>query len=148
MKVPILLFYRLLEKRNKNPEIFTNKSYKGLKDNLVELEKLADDLKEKPEYLKYHSTYIAKSKLLYQESSVLYNEIPCLIILNEMKIPAYLLPYEYAKDKNDTDVAFADSLKSNVFTDFKRVFNGNIKYHLKTGTEQGKDIFFLINNER
>lgn len=137
-----------VEKRNMNPKIFTDKSYKELKDNPAKLEKLANDLKNKPEYLKYHSTYIAKSKLLYQESMVLYNEIPCLIILDEMNIPAYLLPYKYARNENKETRSFADSLKSDVFTDFKRVFNGNIKYHLKTGTEQGKDIFFLINNEK
>lgn len=137
-----------VEKRSKNPKIFTDKSYKELKDNPEELEKLAGNLKTEPEYLKYHSTYIAKSKLLYQESSVLYNEIPCLIILDKMNVPAYLLPYEYAKDKNSRDVAFADSLKSDVFTDFKRVFNARFKHSIEKGAEQGKDIFFLINNEK
>lgn len=136
-----------VEKRSKNPEIFTDKSYKELKDNPEELEKLADNLKTEPEYLKYHSTYIAKSKLLYQESSVLYNEIPCLIILDKMNVPAYLLPYEYAKDKNGNNVAFADSLKSDVFTDFKRVFNKNLRHPLDKGSKQGRNIFFLINNE-
>lgn len=136
-----------VEKRSKNPEVFTDKSYKELKDNPAELEKLADNLKEKPEYLKYHSTYIAKSKLLYQESSVLYNEIPCLIILDKMNVLAYLLPYEYAKDKNSRDVAFADSLDSDFFTDFKRVFNKNLRHPLDKGSKQGRNIFFLINNE-
>lgn len=136
-----------VEKRSKNPEIFTDKSYKELKDNPAELEKLAANLKTEPEYLKYHSTYIAKSKLLYQESSVLYNEIPCLIILDKMNVPAYLLPYEYAKDKNGNNVAFADSLKSDVFTDFKRVFNKNLRHPLDKGSKQGRNIFFLINNE-
>lgn len=137
-----------VEKRSKNPEIFTDKSYKELKNSPSELEKLASDLKTEPEYLKYHSTYIAKSKLLYQESPVLYNEIPCLIILNEINLPAYLLPFEYAQDKNGNSQAFADALKSNVFTDFKRVFNPRIKKLIEYGTGQSKDIFFLINNKK
>lgn len=137
-----------VEKRSINNEIYTDKSYKELKNNPEELSSLTENLKTKPEYLKYHSSYIAKSKLLYQESDVLCNEIPCLIVLDQLKKTSYLLPYEYAKNKNNKDISSADSLKSDVFTDFKRVFNGNIKYHLKSGVEQGKDIFFLINNKK
>lgn len=112
-----------VEKRSINNEIYTDKSYKELKNNPEELSSLTENLKAKPEYLKYHSSYIAKSKLLYQESDVLCNEIPCLMVLNQLKKTSYLLPYEYASNKSGAVITSADALKSNTFTDFKRVFN-------------------------
>ncbi len=136
-----------VEKRSINNEIYTDKSYKELKNNPEELSSLTENLKTKPEYLKYHSSYIAKSKLLYQESDVLCNEIPCLIVLNQLKKTTYLLPYEYAANKYGAAITSADALKSNTFTDFKRVFNKNLRHSLEKGSKQGRDIFFLLNNE-
>ena len=137
-----------VEKRSINNEIYTDKSYKELKNNPEELSSLTENLKTKPEYLKYHSSYIAKSKLLYQESDVLCNEIPCLMVLNQLKKTSYLLPYEYASNKSGTVITSADALKSNTFTDFKRVFNSRLKKLIEKGITQGKDIFFLINNKK
>ena len=137
-----------VEKRSINNEIYTDKSYKELKNNPAELSSLTENLKTKPEYLKYHSSYIAKSKLLYQESDVLCNEIPCLMVLNQLKKNAYLLPYEYAANKYGAAITSADALKSNTFTDFKRVFNSRLKKLIEKGIAQGKDIFFLINNKK
>lgn len=137
-----------VEKRSINNEIYTDKSYKELKNNPEEFSSLTENLKTKPEYLKYHSSYIAKSKLLYQESDVLCNEIPCLIVLDQLKKTSYLLPYEYAANKSGAAITSADALKSNTFTDFKRVFNHNLHHAIEKGAEQGKDIFFLINNEK
>ena len=136
-----------VEKRSINNEIYTDKSYKELKNNPEELSSLTENLKTKPEYLKYHSSYIAKSKLLYQESDVLCNEIPCLIVLDQLKKTSYLLPYEYAANKSGAAITSADALKSNTFTDFKRVFNKNLRHPLEKGSKQGRDIFFLLNNE-
>ena len=136
-----------VEKRSINNEIYTDKSYKELKNNPEELSSLTENLKTKPEYLKYHSSYIAKSKLLYQESDVLCNEIPCLIVLAQLKKTSYLLPYEYAANKSGAAITSADALKSNTFTDFKRVFNKNLRHPLEKGSKQGRDIFFLLNNE-
>ncbi len=135
------------EKTAANIEIYTEKSYKELKGNPEELARLTKELTS-AEYLRYKETFISKSKLLYEQSSVLYNEIPCLIVLNEMKIPAYLLPYEYAKNKQGDTRHFADSLKENTFTDFKRLFNLRLKHSFDKGLEQGRDIFFLVNNEK
>lgn len=135
------------EKTAANIEIYTEKSYKELKENPEELARLTKELTS-AKYLRYKETFISKSKLLYEQSSVLYNEIPCLIVLNEMKIPAYLLPYEYAKNKQGDTRHFADSLKENAFTDFKRVFNTKIRHSFENGMEQGRDIFFLVNNEK
>ena len=137
-----------VEKRSINNEIYTDKSYKELRNNPEELSSLTENLKTKPEYLKYHSSYIAKSKLLYQESDVLCNEIPCLIVLDQLKKTSYLLPYEYAANKSGAAITSADALKSNTFTDFKRVFNHNLHHAIEKGAEQGKDIFFLINSEK
>ena len=137
-----------VEKRSINNEIYTDKSYKELKNNPEELSSLTENLKAKPEYLKYHSSYIAKSKLLYQESDVLCNEIPCLMVLNQLKKTSYLLPYEYASNKSGAVITSADALKSNTFTDFKRVFNSRLKKLIEKGITQGKDIFFLINNKK
>ena len=137
-----------VEKRSINNEIYTDKSYKELKNNPEELSSLTENLKTKPEYLKYHSSYIAKSKLLYQESDVLCNEIPCLMVLNQLKKTSYLLPYEYASNKSGAVITSADALKSNTFTDFKRVFNSRLKKLIEKGITQGKDIFFLINNKK
>ena len=135
------------EKVAANIETYTEKSYKELKGNPEELARLTKELTS-AEYLRYKETFISKSKLLYEQSSVLYNEIPCLIVLNEMKIPAYLLPYEYAKNKQSDTRHFADSLKENTFTDFKRLFNLRLKHSFDKGLEQGRDIFFLVNNEK
>ena len=135
------------EKVVANIETYTEKSYKELKENPEELARLTKELTS-AEYLRYKETFISKSKLLNEQSSVLYNEIPCLIVLNEMKIPAYLLPYEYAKNKQGDTRHFADSLKENAFTDFKRVFNTKIRHSFENGMEQGRDIFFLVNNEK
>lgn len=135
------------EKVAANIETYTEKSYKELKGNPEELARLTKELTS-AEYLRYKETFISKSKLLYEQSSVLYNEIPCLIVLNEMKIPAYLLPYEYAKNKQGDTRHFADSLKENAFTDFKRLFNLRLKHSFDKGLEQGRDIFFLVNNEK
>ena len=137
-----------VEKRSINNEIYTDKSYKELKNNPEELSSLTENLKTKPEYLKYHSSYIAKSKLLYQESDVLCNEIPCIMVLNQLKKTSYLLPYEYASNKSGAVITSADALKSNTFTDFKRVFNSRLKKLIEKGITQGKDIFFLINNKK
>lgn len=137
-----------VEKRSINNEIYTDKSYKELKNNPAELSSLTENLKTKPEYLKYHSSYIAKSKLLYQDSDVLCNEIPCLIVLDQLKKTSYLLPYEYAANKSGAAITSADALKSNTFTDFKRVFNSRLKKLIEKGIAQGKDIFFLINNKK
>lgn len=137
-----------VEKRSINNEIYTDKSYKELKNNPEELSSLTENLKTKPEYLKYHSSYIAKSKLLYQDSDVLCNEIPCLMVLNQLKKTSYLLPYEYASNKSGAVITSADALKSNTFTDFKRVFNSRLKKLIEKGITQGKDIFFLINNKK
>ena len=137
-----------VEKRSINNEIYTDKSYKELKNNPEELSSLTENLKTKPEYLKYHSSYIAKSKLLYQESDVLCNEIPCLMVLNQLKKTSYLLPYEYASNKSGAVITSADALKSNTFTDLKRVFNSRLKKLIEKGITQGKDIFFLINNKK
>ena len=135
------------EKVAANIETYTEKSYKELKGNPEELARLTKELTS-AEYLRYKETFISKSKLLYEQSSVLYNEIPCLIVLNEMKIPAYLLPYEYAKNKQGDTRHFADSLKENAFTDFNRVFNTKIRHSFENGMDQGRDIFFLVNNEK
>ena len=135
------------EKTAANIEIYTEKSYKELKGNPEELARLTKELTS-AEYLRYKETFISKSKLLYEQSSVLYNEIPCLIVLNEIKIPSYLLPYEYAKNKQGDTRHFADSLKENAFTDFKRLFNLRLKHSFDKGLEQGRDIFFLVNNEK
>lgn len=135
------------EKVAANIETYTEKSYKELKGNPEELARLTKELTS-AEYLRYKETFISKSKLLYEQSSVLYNEIPCLIVLNEIKIPSYLLPYEYAKNKQGDTRHFADSLKENAFTDFKRLFNLRLKHSFDKGLEQGRDIFFLVNNEK
>ena len=126
---------------------YTDKTYKDLRDVPEEISKLVGILKSKPEYLKYHNTYISKTKILFEQSSTLYNEIPCLIVLNELNKSAYLLPYEFAKGDNDNVRAFADSLKEDVFTDFKRVFAAKIKKSLEGGMKQGQDLFVIINNE-
>ncbi|MBR6154240.1 MAG: hypothetical protein IKQ43_07375, partial [Treponema sp.] len=142
---------KILDLPNEKPsqasiQSYTRNSYRELKESPEKLAELTEKLKT-VEYLKYHDTYIAKSKLLYEQSAVLYNEIPCLIVLNEMKVPAYLLPYEYAKESDGIKREFADSLKNDYFTDFKRVFSSRINSAFKKGIQQGRDIFFLVSNE-
>ena len=143
---------KILDLPNEKPsqasiQSYTRNSYMELKENPEKLAELTEELKS-AEYLKYHDTYISKSKLLFEQSAVLYNEIPCLIILNEMKVPAYLLPYEYAKESDGVKKEFADSLKNDYFTDFKRVFSSRINSAFKKGIQQGRDIFFLVSNEK
>lgn len=86
---------------NRELPVFTDKAFLELKEYPEELNKLVSRLKLEPEYLKYRSTYIAKSKLLFQESRVLYNEIPALMILDEINEPAFLLPYLYSRKGKD-----------------------------------------------
>lgn len=135
------------EKYDKNLiDYYTSKEYKELRDLPQELSTLINTLKESPVYLKYHNTYISKTKLLFEDSGKLYNEIPCLIILNEINKKAYLLPYEFSKDDNNNIRTFADSLKEDIFTDFKRVFSLNIHNAVERGLNQGQDLFILVNN--
>ena len=70
------------------------------------------------------------------------------MVLNQLKKTSYLLPYEYASNKSGAVITSADALKSNTFTDFKRVFNSRLKKLIEKGITQGKDIFFLINNKK
>ena len=70
------------------------------------------------------------------------------MVLNQLKKTSYLLPYEYASNKSGAVITSADALKSNTFTDLKRVFNSRLKKLIEKGITQGKDIFFLINNKK
>ena len=139
-----------VEKINENNiQVYTQKSFVEIKNNSIELETLAENLKTNGEYLKYRSTFIAKSKLLYQESSVLCNEIPCMMILDEINEPAYLLPYGYSRE-NKEDKAFADALKekNNAFTEFKRVFSEDFSRAYKNAKSQGNEIFICLNDKK
>ena len=135
------------ELKSTSIKYYTDKAYNEIKDNSDELEILTEELKTDPEYLNYRNSKISKSKLLFQDSTALYNEIPCLILLEKMNKPAYLLPYRYAQ-KDGEEKKFADALEKDVFTDFKRVFNSKIKMAFLKGTKQGKNVFFLVNNKK
>ena len=78
---------------------------------------------------------------------ILCNEIPSLIIAQEINEKFYLLPYGYAKDKNQNYKKFADILDKNVFTDIKRNYGETIRNNFKRAHRQGKNAFFFINNE-
>ena len=134
---------------NRELPVFTDKAFLELKEYPEELNKLVSRLKLEPEYLKYRSTYIAKSKLLFQESRVLYNEIPALMILDEINEPAFLLPYLYARKGND-EKSFADSILENdsAFTDFKRVFSEDFSRDFKKGKNQGSAVFILLRDKK
>lgn len=134
---------------NRELPVFTDKAFLELKEYPEELNKLVSRLKLEPEYLKYRSTYIAKSKLLFQESRVLYNEIPALMILDEINEPAYLLPYLYSRKGND-EKSFADSILENdsAFTDFKRVFSEDFSRDFKKGKNQGSAVFIFLNHKK
>lgn len=135
------------ELKSTSIKYYTDKAYNEIKDNSDELEILTEELKTDPEYLNYRNSKISKSKLLFQDSTALYNEIPCLILLEKMNKQAYLLPYRYAQ-KDGGEKKFADALEKDVFTEFKRVFNTKIKELFEDGTKQGKNIFFLVNNKK
>ena len=74
----------------------------------------------------------------------LCNEIPTLVIGQEIKESFYLLPYGYAKDNNQKLKKFADALDENAFTDIKRLYGTNIKNTYKKSKEQGKNVFYII----
>ncbi|MCQ2600907.1 MAG: hypothetical protein MJ184_06045 [Treponema sp.] len=136
------------ELKNDRPEWITKKSYKELARNEEEKNQFIEKIKTKPEYLKYKNSFISKDKLLYQESGILCNEIPCIILLDKINKPGYLLPYNSAINNNNEQRKFADALQEDTFTEFKRVFNPNIKQAYLNGIKQSKNIFFLINNNK
>lgn len=87
--------------------------------------------------------------MLFQESGVLYNEIPALMILDEINEPAFLLPYLYSRKGKD-EKSFADSIleNNNAFTDFKRVFSEDFSKDFKKGKSQGSEVFIFLNHKK
>lgn len=135
-----------VEKENRTEiKSYTEQDYSYLKNDEKNLFKLAERLEKETEYLTYHGSYIAKSKLLYEQPVTLCNEIPCLLIGHEINEKFYLLPYGYAKDSSEKYKKFADMLESKSFIDIKRNFGSSIRNNFKKGHQQGKNIFFFIN---
>ena len=123
---------------------YTDKNYSDFENDEASLQRLTENLIKNSDYFLYRGSYIAKSKLLYEQSVTLCNEIPTLVIGQEIKESFYLLPYGYAKDNNQKLKKFADALDENVFTDIKRLYGTNIKNTYKKSKEQGKNIFYII----
>ena len=123
---------------------YTDKNYSDFENDEASLQRLTENLINNSDYFLYRGSYIAKSKLLYEQSVTLCNEIPTLVIGQEIKESFYLLPYGYAKDNNQKLKKFADALDENAFTDIKRLYGTNIKNTYKKSKEQGKNVFYII----
>lgn len=126
---------------------YTDKEFTDYENDSEPLSQLTEELKNDSEYFLYRDSYIAKSKLLYEESLKLYNEIPCLLIGEEIREQFYLLPYGYAMDKNLKFRKFADALNKNIFTDFKRIYGNRINKTFSKSKKQGKNAFFIISSK-
>lgn len=127
---------------------YTDKDYLELAQDTEKLSELTDNLKNDAEYLTYRGSYIAKSKLLYESSVTLCNEIPSLLIAQEIGDCFYLLPYGYAKDKSENFKKFADMLERDNFIDIKRNYSTKLKHNFKKGHNQGNNIFFFITSDK
>lgn len=127
---------------------YTDKDYLELTQDTEKLSELTDNLKNDAEYLTYRGSYIAKSKLLYESSVTLCNEIPSLLIAQEIGDCFYLLPYGYAKDKSENFKKFADMLERDNFIDIKRNYSTKLKHNFKKGHNQGNNIFFFITSDK
>ncbi|MCR5401186.1 MAG: Flp pilus assembly complex ATPase component TadA [Treponema sp.] len=125
---------------------YTDKEFTDYEKDSEPLSQLTEKLKNDPEYLLYRGSYIAKSKLLYEQPVILCNEIPSLIIGQEIKESFYLLPYGYAKGKDLNYKKFADLIYENIFTDIKRLYGNNIKNTYKKSKEQGENVFYIISS--
>ena len=128
----------------KDLKSYTDKNYSDFENDEASLQRLTENLINNSDYFLYRGSYIAKSKLLYEQSVTLCNEIPTLVIGQEIKESFYLLPYGYAKDNNQKLKKFADALDENAFTDIKRLYGTNIKNTYKKSKEQGKNVFYII----
>ena len=128
--------------------IITDKSFSKINSSETELHDIKEELLKQGDFLKYHESYISKTKLLYTETRTLYNELAGILVLNEIKMPAYLLPYGFAR-KDNKDLKFSDALKLNdkIFTEFKRSFSCSFERAYKSGNEQGEEIFISLNVE-
>lgn len=127
---------------------YTDKDYLELSKDNTKLSQLTESLKNDAEYLTYRGSYIAKSKLLYESSVTLCNEIPSLLIAQEIGDCFYLLPYGYAKDKSENFKKFADMLERDNFIDIKRNYSTKLKHNFKKGHNQGNNIFFFITSDK
>ena len=129
--------------------IFTNKSFSEINTSETELQNIKQELIKNGDFLKYHDSYVSKSKLLYTETRTLYNELAGIIVLNEINLPSYLLPYGFAKNNKD-EKTFADALQknNNLFTEFKRVFSINsFSRAYSKAKEQSEEVFVSLNPE-
>lgn len=127
---------------------YTDKDYLELAKDNTKLSQLTESLKNDAEYLTYRGSYIAKSKLLYESPVTLCNEIPSLLIGEEIGESFYLLPYGYAKDKSENFKKFADMLERDNFIDIKRNYSTKLKHNFKKGHNQGNNIFFFITSDK
>ncbi len=125
--------------------VITEKNFSEAKNSNNDLEKIKKELLQEKDLLKYHNSYISKSKLLYTESRTLCNEIAAILLLNEIKMPAFLLPFGLAR-KDKKDLSFADALKidENIFTEFKRVFSNSFERAYKDGIKQSEEVFISL----
>ncbi|MCI6365064.1 MAG: hypothetical protein MR911_01040, partial [Spirochaetia bacterium] len=127
---------------------YTDKNYSDFENDEASLQRLTENLINNSDYLLYRGSYIAKSKLLYEQSVTLCNEIPSLVIGQEIKESFYLLPYGYAKDSKQNFKQFADILDKTVFTDIKRIYGESLRNNFKKAHKQGKNVFFFICNDK
>ena len=127
---------------------YTDKNYSDFENDDASLQRLTENLINNSDYLLYRGSYIAKSKLLYEQSVTLCNEIPSLVIGQEIKESFYLLPYGYAKDSKQNFKQFADILDKTVFTDIKRIYGESLRNNFKKAHKQGKNVFFFICNDK
>lgn len=130
-----------------NIKSYTDKDFSEVSQDKEKLSELTENLKNNTEYLSYRGSYIAKSKLLYESTVTLCNEIPSLLIGEEIGESFYLLPYGYAKDKNDDYKKFSDLLEKDKFIDIKRNYGDVLRNNFKKGHKQGNNIFFFISSE-
>lgn len=127
---------------------YTDKNYSDFENDDASLQRLTENLINNSDYLLYRGSYISKSKLLYEQSVTLCNEIPTLVIGQEIKESFYLLPYGYAKDSKQNFKQFADILDKTVFTDIKRIYGESLRNNFKKAHKQGKNVFFFICNDK
>ena len=132
----------------KDLKSYTDKNYSDFENDDASLQRLTENLINNSDYLLYRGSYIAKSKLLYEQSVTLCNEIPTLVIGQEIKESFYLLPYGYAKDSKQNFKQFADILDKTVFTDIKRIYGESLRNNFKKAHKQGKNVFFFICNDK
>ena len=132
----------------KDLKSYTDKNYSDFENDEASLQRLTENLINNSDYFLYRGSYIAKSKLLYEQSVTLCNEIPTLVIGQEIKESFYLLPYGYAKDSKQNFKQFADILDKTVFTDIKRIYGESLRNNFKKAHKQGKNVFFFICNDK